>query len=157
MVVSQENWLALWMRMGIWARFVEPFQATLSLSTEERSLGVPRGRKLFPCRLPKASTLLLPTQLKKLSGSVNSSFNSSIFFFLRHLFSATINLPSPWKKTTSITHALNISMFDFTLSVGSSKTVNYDLFIALPMKWFRMFLKNHGCLKKSRTFGENTA
>src|ERR1700678_446831 len=94
MVVSQENWLALWMRMGVWARTVEPFQATLSLSTEERSLGVPRGRKSFPCRLPKASTLLLPTQLKKLSGSVNSSFNSSVFFFLRHPFSATINLPS---------------------------------------------------------------
>ena len=137
--------------MGAWARTGEQFLAMLSLSKEERSLGVPRGKKSFPCRLLKASTLRLPMRLKRLSGSVSLSSNSLVFILRRHLFSATINLLSHSQRSTSTTHALNISMFDSTLSVGSLKMENYDSFIALPTKWLRMSLQKRWCLRKSST------
>src|ERR1700678_1459432 len=120
------------MRTEVRMRIVRPSLGTRSLSTVEPFPGARRDKKSYRYGRPRESTSHLPMQLKRHFGFVKLFSSFSVLSSTQQPFSATINLPSRWQKSTSITHALNILMSDFTLSVGSSKTVNTDLFTALP-------------------------
>src|ERR1700733_13292124 len=122
-------------RVGVWLRTGTLFPGTLLLFMGEPFLGVLNARKLSRYRRPKANTSPLPTLTKKHYG-FDHSFNkfSTPLYPPRHS-TRIINPRLRSRKITNTTHALNTSIFDIILFVGSSNKVLFGSFIALPTIW----------------------
>ena len=139
LVALRKNWSCMLMQIEVWMKIDMPFGLCI-LDWWWGCFWVWRGRRLYFCWQPRASTWLQPISWRRLSGSGFSLGRSSVLSVVQLPYFWTTDLPFSLPKTANTMLIWSTLMSISTLFDESLRMEKSDSSIVLLERWWLMHL-----------------